>query len=166
VPFYERGDVRIYFEVVGSGFPLLLIPGGGLESSVGVWSSGDGLSPPFNAMEEFSGDFLCISMDQRNSNFGRSSGPVEVEQAWDAYAYDQLGLMDHLGIRDFLVLGCCIAGPFILKLMETAPDRVVAGVICQSSGYSPNTRTCIGTTTSPPGVPSFAHDVPTSPWTR
>jgi hypothetical protein len=53
VPFYERGDVRIYFEVVGSGFPLLLIPGGGLESSVGVWSSGDGLRAPVNAMEEF-----------------------------------------------------------------------------------------------------------------
>ena len=27
--FYTNGDVRIYYEEVGSGFPLLIIPGGG-----------------------------------------------------------------------------------------------------------------------------------------
>ena len=133
MPFYERGDVRIHFEEVGSGFPLLLIPGGGLNSSISVWST----SGPFNAMEEFKNDFRCITMDLRNANSGQSSGPVETEKAWDAYAADQLGLMDHLGIREFLVLGCCIGGPFILKLMEVAPDRVVAGVLCQPSGYRP-----------------------------
>ena len=26
MPFYERGDVRIYYEEQGSGFPLLLTP--------------------------------------------------------------------------------------------------------------------------------------------
>ena len=29
MPFYERGDVRIHYEEAGSGFPLLIIPGGG-----------------------------------------------------------------------------------------------------------------------------------------
>jgi hypothetical protein len=29
--FYEKGAVRIYFEEAGSGFPLLLIAGGGLK---------------------------------------------------------------------------------------------------------------------------------------
>src|SRR5262245_24001229 len=29
VPFYEKGDVRIRYEMVGSGFPLLVTPGGG-----------------------------------------------------------------------------------------------------------------------------------------
>jgi hypothetical protein len=33
MPFYERGPVRIHDEAVGSGFPLLLIPGGGLADS-------------------------------------------------------------------------------------------------------------------------------------
>ena len=28
--FYERGDVRIHYEDTGSGFPLLIIAGGGL----------------------------------------------------------------------------------------------------------------------------------------
>ena len=28
MPFFEKGAVRIHFEEAGSGFPLLLIPGG------------------------------------------------------------------------------------------------------------------------------------------
>ena len=31
---YEKGGVRIYFEEAGSGFPLLLIAGGGLNSTI------------------------------------------------------------------------------------------------------------------------------------
>ena len=34
MPFYERGDVRIHYEEAGSGFPLLVIPGGGLNSTI------------------------------------------------------------------------------------------------------------------------------------
>ncbi|HTE86825.1 MAG TPA: alpha/beta fold hydrolase, partial [Dehalococcoidia bacterium] len=66
-----------------------------------------------------------------------STGPVQVEDPWDAFADDQLGLMDHLGVREFLVLGCCIGGPFVLKLMEREPDRVLAGVLCQPVGHRP-----------------------------
>jgi hypothetical protein len=29
--FYEKGSVRIQYEEAGSGFPLLLVPGGGTE---------------------------------------------------------------------------------------------------------------------------------------
>ena len=34
VSFYEKGAVRIHFEEAGSGFPLLLIAGGGLNSTI------------------------------------------------------------------------------------------------------------------------------------
>ena len=40
MPFYERGEVRIRYEEVGSGFPLMLIPGGGLNSTIGGLDSG------------------------------------------------------------------------------------------------------------------------------
>ena len=32
MPSYTKGDVRIYYEEAGSGFPLLATPGGGLNS--------------------------------------------------------------------------------------------------------------------------------------
>lgn len=88
-------------------------------------------------MEVFKDDFRCIMMDQRNANGGESSGTVPVEDPWGAFADDQLGLMDHLGIRQFLFMGYCIGGCFALKLIERAPDRVVAGMLCQTVGHRP-----------------------------
>ena len=133
MPFFERGDVRIHYEEVGSGFPLLLIPGGGLNSALSSWQT----ASPFNPMEKYRDDFRCICADLRNANPGQSSGPLEIDRPWDAYADDQLGLMDHLGIREFLVMGFCIGGPMILNLCKRAPERIVAAVLCQPSGFRP-----------------------------
>ena len=58
-------------------------------------------------------------------------------QPWDAYTDDQLGLMDHLCIREFLVMGFCIGGPMIHKLIKRAPKRVVAAAMMQPSGSRP-----------------------------
>src|SRR5262245_22155302 len=132
MPFYERGDVRIHYEEVGSGFPLMIIPGGGLNSTV------VGLAThPFNPMEEFKDEYRCIAADLRNANGGQSTGPLEIDRPWDAYADDHLGLMTHLGISEFLVLGFCIGGPFIWNLFHRAPERVVAAVLAQPSGFRP-----------------------------
>jgi pimeloyl-ACP methyl ester carboxylesterase len=133
MPFYERGDVRIHYMEAGSGFPLLVIPGGGLNSNIAFFTG----NAPFNAMEELKDEYRCITMDLRNANGGQSSGPLEINRPWDAYADDQIGLMDHLGIRDFMVLGFCIGGPFIWNLLRRMPDRVVAGVLAQPSGFRP-----------------------------
>ena len=134
MPFYTRGDVRIHYEEVGSGFPLLVTPGGGLNSIMSGWPN-----QVFNAMEVFKDDFRCITMDQRNAIGGESTGPVQVEDPWGAFADDQLGLMDHLGIREFFFMGYCIGGPFGMKLIERAPDRVLAVVHCQPVGHAPKT---------------------------
>jgi pimeloyl-ACP methyl ester carboxylesterase len=114
MPFYERGDVRIHYEEVGSGFPLMIIPGDRLNSTVAGLAN-----HPFNPMEEFTGEYRVIAADLRNANGGESTGPLEIDRPWDAYAEDQLGLMDHLGISEFLVLGFCIGGPFYLEPTET-----------------------------------------------
>ena len=131
---YERGPVRIHYEVTGSGFPLMLIAGGGLNSTI------SGLTNPFNAIEEFKGEYRCIAADLRNANSGRSSGPIEIDRPWDAYTDDHLGLMDHLGIDKFMVMGFCIGGPFIWNLLKRAPNRIVAAVLAQPSGSRPEMR--------------------------
>jgi pimeloyl-ACP methyl ester carboxylesterase len=131
--FYEKGPVRIRYEETGSGFPLLLISGGGLSGSTIAGIRGGN---PFNTLEAFRGEFRCIYADLRNAA-GQSTGPLEVDRPWDSYTDDHLGLMDHLGIDKFMVLGFCIAGPFIWNLMERAPNRVVAAVPVQPSGFRP-----------------------------
>ena len=133
MPIYQRGDVRIHFKEAGTGFPLLLIPGGGLNATIAFAAE----KGPFNALEEFSSEYRCIAADLRNANGGESSGPLEIDRPWDAYTDDHLGLMDHLGIDKFLVLGFCIGGPFIWNLLRRAPDRVVAAVLTQPSGFRP-----------------------------
>jgi len=132
--FYEKGSVRIAYQEVGSGFPLLLIAGGGLNSTM------SGLTQPFNPIDEFKGEYRCIASDLRNANGGQSSGPLEVDRPWDAYTDDHLGLMDHLGIGKFMVLGFCIGGPFIWNLLKRAPDRIAAAVLAQPSGSRPEMR--------------------------
>ncbi len=134
--FYERGPVRIHYEEWGKGFPLLLIAGGGLNSTI------DGLkrANPFDAINEFKGEYRCIAADLRNAYEGHSTGPLEIDRPWDAYTDDQIGLMDHLGIDKFMVMGFCIGGPFIWNLLERAPNRVVAAVLAQPSGSRPEMR--------------------------
>jgi len=131
MPFYEKGNVRIRYEETGSGFPLLLIPGGGLNSTI-AWNA---KGAPFNPAAEFKNEYRCITADLRNAYDGESSGPLEVDRPWDAYADDQIGVMDHLGIKKFMVLGFCIGGPFIWNLLKRAPDRIVAAVVAQPSGF-------------------------------
>src|ERR1700681_802300 len=133
---YEKGAVRIHFEEAGSGFPLLLIAGGGLNSTISAFT----LSLPFNPIAEFKAEYRCIASDLRNANAGQSTGPLEIDRPWDAYTDDHLGVMDHLGIDKFMVLGFCIGGPFIWNLLRRAPDRIVAGVLAQPSGSRPEMR--------------------------
>src|SRR5712672_2034589 len=77
--FYEKGPVRIRYEETGSGFPLLLISGGGLNSTIA------GLTSPFDAIGEFKGEYHCVAADLRNANPGMSSGPLDIERPWDSH---------------------------------------------------------------------------------
>jgi pimeloyl-ACP methyl ester carboxylesterase len=137
--FFEKGPVRIRYQEAGAGFPLLVIPGGGANSSLSFLTG----NSPFNVFEEFKGEYRCIAADLRNANTGESSGPLEVDRPWDSHTDDQLALMDHLGINRFVVMGFCIGGPFIWNLLKRAPDRVAAAVLAQPVGFRPEQPTLL-----------------------
>src|SRR3954468_10705575 len=130
--YYEKGNIRIRYTEIGTGFPLLATPGGGLNSRIAVWANA-----VINIPAEFKNDFRVITMDQRNAVGGESTGPVPVDDPWGAFADDQLGVMDHLGISRFGFFGNCIGGPFAMKLMERAPQRIVAAILSQPVGHKP-----------------------------
>jgi pimeloyl-ACP methyl ester carboxylesterase len=129
MPKYKRRYVSIYYEEHGSpnNPPLLLIAPGGLNSTIDLWGR-----MPINPVELFPDEFHVVAMDQRNA--GRSRGPLPLEDPWGAYVEDQLGLMDHLRIDRFLVIGCCIGCSCILKMIERSPERVIAGILMQPIG--------------------------------
>tara|TARA_E500000305_G_scaffold93104_1_gene81422 strand:+ start:926 stop:1693 length:768 start_codon:yes stop_codon:yes gene_type:complete len=131
MPIFENGSARIHYEEAGSGIPLLVIPGGGLNATIA------GLAThAFNPLKEFSDTYRVIALDLRNANTGQSRGPLEIERPWDGFADDQLGLMDHLGIDRFMVMGFCIGGPMTWNMLKRAGDRVVSAVLVHPSGYS------------------------------
>ena len=107
--FYEKGPVRIHYEEAGSGFPLLLVAGGGLNSTIAGLKRGG----PFNAIEEFKGEYRCIFSDMRNANGGQSSGPLEIDRPWDAYG--------RTGVRSCILLS--INPLCYLRLMMGRPLR-------------------------------------------
>ena len=135
MPLYQKGPVRIHYEEAGSGFPVLLIPGGGLNSTI------SSLANPFNPFDVFKGEYRFIAADLRNANGGQSSGPLEIDRPWDSFTDDHLAVMDHLRIDKFMVMGFCIGGPLIWNLLKRAPNRVVAAVLAQPSGWRPEMPT-------------------------
>src|ERR1700756_544451 len=138
--FFEKGPVRIHYEEAGSGFPLLLIAGGGLNSNI---ENITGAYPPFHAMKEYGNEYRCVAFDLRNAPPGQSSGPLEIDRPWDSHTDDQLAVLDHLGINKFMVMGFCIGSPFIWNLLKRAPDRVVAAVLAQPVGFRPEAPTLL-----------------------
>jgi len=73
--FYEKGPVRIHFEEKGSGLPLLMIAGGGLNSTIANLSAP---YSPFDAMDEFKDEYRCVGADLRKANGGQSTVPLEI----------------------------------------------------------------------------------------
>ena len=92
MPIFENGDVKIHYEEAGDGFPLLVIPGGGLNAAIPYLSE----RVPFNPMEVLSDTYHCITMDIRNANSGGSSGPLDVTRPWDSHTDDQLALIKQI----------------------------------------------------------------------
>jgi pimeloyl-ACP methyl ester carboxylesterase len=128
---YCDGEVELAYEVHGTGFPILLIAPGGLRSERGMWRGS-----PLNPIAVLRDHFQVIAMDQRNA--GESTGPIESVHGWNTYTQDQLSLMSHLGHEQFAVVGMCIGGPYILNLLKSAPQRIVASAVMQTIGRDNN----------------------------
>jgi pimeloyl-ACP methyl ester carboxylesterase len=130
---FTRGDVSLYFEEFGSGYPILLFAPGGMRSSIEFWHQS-----PFDPTVELAKDFRVIAMDQRNA--GQSRAPISASDGWQTYADDHVALLDHLGVKSCHAMGACIGGSYSLGLIKAIPDRVSAAVLQQPIGLSPNNR--------------------------
>ena len=130
MPIFESGPVRLYHEVSGAGFPVLLFAPGGMRSAIPFWEH-----IPWNPVKRLAPEFKVIAMDQRNA--GQSTAPIGSEDGWDQYTDDHLQLLDHLGADRCHLVGCCIGGSFIASFLKRAPERVASAVLMQPIGATP-----------------------------
>ena len=131
MPFYERGTVRIHYEEVGSGYPVLLFGPGGVRSTIEAWNRLEHIDP----MTLFKDDVRLIGMDQRNA--GESTGPLPADRPWESLVEDQAGLLDHLGVERCILIGCCMGCSFALSFIEQLSSRVQAAARIQPIGRIP-----------------------------
>ncbi len=131
MPIFARGDIKLYYEEQGKGFPLLLIAPGGMRSAVSFWDK-----TPWNPIVQLAPYYRVIAMDQRNA--GHSSAPIRATDNWPVYTDDQLALLDHLGVERCHVAGMCIGGSYCMGLIQAAPQRVASAVLFQPIGLLNN----------------------------
>jgi len=88
MPEITRPDgAIIHYEVFGSGYPLLLIARGGVNSEIAFWERSR-----INPVKEFAGEFMVIDMDQRHAG---KSGNAPAAFSSEVAAADQVAVLDH-----------------------------------------------------------------------
>ena len=125
MPVIERPDgAVINYEVFGSGYPVLLIAPGGVNSEIGFWEQVE-----FNPLtrSEFVADFMMIGMDQRHVGGSWNAPPT---YSYPLTTGDQLAVLDDVGVEQAHIWGCCIGVAHVLNVIDTAPSRITAAV-CQ-----------------------------------
>jgi pimeloyl-ACP methyl ester carboxylesterase len=140
MPTLKVPDGEIYYEVHGSGYPLMIFAPGGLRSELAFWRhSPSNPSAPavwMDPMTVLAKKYRVVAMDQRNA--GRSRTRIDASDDWHIYAGDHLALADHLGLDRFHVMGGCIGASFCLTLCELAPNRISAAVLQNPIGHADN----------------------------
>jgi pimeloyl-ACP methyl ester carboxylesterase len=110
MPFADLTDVRMYYELSGSGAPLLLIPGLGTTSQ--VW---DPIAADLNK------HFSVIYVDNRE--IGRSQSLRHARTVRD-YSSDLIELLEHLQVDQANVMGLSLGGIIAQRFALDHPQIV------------------------------------------
>lgn len=127
MPFADLNGFRVYFEVSGSGFPLLLINGLGSDHLEWLFQ-----------VPAFERHFRVVVYD----HFGTGKSDVPPGPYTTARMADDAGiLLDALGIRRAHVLGVSLGGMIAQEVALRHPDRLERLVLgCTAPGGSLSVR--------------------------
>jgi len=115
------GDVSLFVEVVGHGYPLVLMHGG---PSADLWT--------LVAFRRLSDRFTLIFYDHRCN--GRSVGPPVSSMTWENLTADAEALRQELGFEQWAVLGHSFGGQVALEYALRYPDRLSHLVLLDTGG--------------------------------
>ncbi|MGQ9722744.1 MAG: alpha/beta fold hydrolase [Candidatus Jordarchaeum sp.] len=125
MPKIRIGDIKMYYEIHGKGFPLVMIMG--LSANKDWWS-------PY-VIEQFSKHFKVLIFDNRGA--GRTDAP-KIDYTIKMFADDTLGLMDALEIEQAHMLGVSMGGMIAQEFVLNYPDRVKKLVLCSTTPGGPH----------------------------
>jgi pimeloyl-ACP methyl ester carboxylesterase len=119
MPYAQNGDTRIYYEVTGDGFPLMLQHG--LLGTHEIWER-------LKYVDTLRRKYRLILIDARGR--GKSSKPHDPKQySMKHMTGDVVSILDDLGIGKTVFWGYSLGGRVGLALGKYAPDRLYSLII-------------------------------------
>ncbi len=115
MPYSETNGVTIYYDVSGSGPPLLFIHANPFDHRLWIYQ-----------IAEFSTRFRCIAVDIRG--YGRSDKPTTPFSLTDMTA-DVLGVLRRERVDKAVVCGCSVGSGMALLMGLETPDLVQAMIL-------------------------------------
>jgi pimeloyl-ACP methyl ester carboxylesterase len=120
----ELNNVEMYYEVEGTGEPLLLLHGG--TGCLEDWV--------YAGRDQFAREYTIIKPDARGH--GRTSNSQKTITHRQC-ALDTLALLDRLGIRKCRAIGLSMGGNILLHMATLQPERIEAMVVVSATIYFP-----------------------------
>jgi pimeloyl-ACP methyl ester carboxylesterase len=118
MPYALVNNIELYYELSGSGPPVVLVPG----------FSASGASWDF-LVDRLSKRATCIVVDNRGSGLSAAPrGPYCIEDL----AYDLRDLIEHIGIEKVTVVGHSMGG-FVAQTLALDAPELVSGIVLVSS---------------------------------
>jgi pimeloyl-ACP methyl ester carboxylesterase len=117
MPFYDAADAAIYYEIAGTGKPVIFLHGYALNSL--MWQF---------QMPALVQKFQVIAVDLRG--FGQSS--CKGNWSGNVMADDIAGLIGELDLKDCAVLGFSMSGPIAIRLALNQSDRISRLILVSS----------------------------------
>lgn len=124
MPFAKIRDIKINYNVIGSGFPLILIEGLGVDSSSWIFQ-----------IPDLQKHFKLILFDNRGigkSNIGFKKYSIKL------FADDTVGLLNFLDIEKTHVLGSSMGGMIAQEIAINHPEIVDKLILCSTFAKSEN----------------------------
>ena len=121
MPFASVGDLRLYYEIRGSGPRILFLTGTGSDLRL----------PPNPFQRRLEADFEVLMLDQRG--MGQSDKP-DIPYSMAGYAEDAAALLEQVGWGPCPVLGYSFGGMVAQELALHGPQRVARLVLLSTTG--------------------------------
>jgi pimeloyl-ACP methyl ester carboxylesterase len=128
MPYFNSGEMKIFYEDKGSGEPIIFLHGFTLDHR--MWQ---------NQIDYFSNQYRILAIDARGH--GRSDAPDSGYSREDRIG-DILGLARYLGLPKFHLVGLSMGGGDALRLAIDHQDNLKSLTLANTvaSGFTPTTR--------------------------